>query len=1246
MASLVKSWISGTSTAQAVCGSSKSSSNTCHTSRVVAREYRRAVSSLPFANKVVRTTTCRNPGASGLGGSGWKQCRAECPPHRDVVPSGARRSRCGVLRGRFITVCGNKAGGCSECRRSSNISINSVAGTTWSLLGASLRGARGTSLLSVRQWDLFSVGRTRVLVGGGASSSSCNSSDAVSENRLRCESAVVVRPRCGGKDGSWGAERQDSSPSSLSSRRLHVASSSAGVVAAPQSALEEGSPSYAGVEAVLVVESPAKAKTIQKYLGDSFIVLPTFGHVREVAKSADAIRPGDGFAIDWVNKPWKHLNELQKLLGMVDRLVLATDPDREGEAISWHVVEMLKASGALRSDLQIQRVTFYEITKRAVLEAVKNPRDVSQELVSAYLARCALDYLMGYGLSPVLWRKVPGSKSAGRVQSVSLRMVCEREEEIMTFVPHEYWTVEALVESGDGSVFPAKLTHLHGEKLELSAGGAGGGGGRRIASEEEAKAAVELIAASDLRVSSVKTQQVRRNPPPPYTTSTLQQDASAKLGFSATKTITIAQKLYEGVNMGKGESSGLVTYIRTDGVQVSAEAVQDIRSYLEAKYGPAYVPEKPRVFKMKLKNAQEAHEAIRPTNFEMNPSALVSVLDKDALKLYTMIWKRAVASQAEASLHEQVAIDIDSVKGGGGEVEARLRATGSRLLFPGFLATYSDHGGASKEGKQSPEEEEEVPELKEGESLSQKKVDPIQHFTRPPNRFTEGTLIRKLEEAGIGRPSTYATIMKVLRTRNYVNVEQGKLVPTSRGLLVSSFLSNYFQRYVDYGFTAALESQLDDVSAGQVGYRDVLSSFWTPFDENVSETMKIPLAEVLGKLEEVMDDLLFRPPPPPAAALSSDGPADRATDSSIAEEAGQSVDDQRRRCPKCSEGKLMLRLSTFGAFLGCSRYPECTHVGTIKAFTEGAEFEQRVLGVDPQSGLQVTCRKGPFGFYVQRSRSTSQDKETPAAAAKDDPAESDDKGLVKRVPLGKLFRPEDITLEGALLLLDCPRKLGESPEDGSAVMLCIGKYGLYVEKGETKVRVPRETDPVSVTLDEALMILKAKDTAEAKLARKRGRPRKKLLNRSLKGEEAGAGEEEEEEVDGVTGRRKRGKRLKTRRVRTPNPSGTPRVTGLTKPLPLSPALSRFLGGETMMSRADVIKRIWVYIKEKQLQDTKDLKLVKFDATLKTLFGADESNAFHIAKLLKPHFVQEVVVDSSSSSQQQVEEAEQLIPSRS
>ena len=769
---------------------------------------------------------------------------------------------------------------------------------------------------------------------------------------------------------------------------------------------------------VVVVESPTKAKTINKYLGDDYKVVASYGHVRDLPAKDGSVVPDSDFAMSWEvdGKSEKHVKTIVQALHGADSLFLATDPDREGEAISWHVNEVLKSRRALKH-LDVKRVVFNEVTKNAVLEAFRRPRDIDRELVEAYLARRALDYLVGFTLSPVLWRKLPGSRSAGRVQSVALRLVCEREAEIEAFKPREYWTIEAEFQTEAGQTFTARLTHLDGKRLD------------RFDLDTEAKAraaAASILSALGFAVSEIDSRQVRRNPFPPFTTSTLQQEASRKLGLAASRTMQIAQRLYEGVELA-GETVGLITYMRTDGVAIASEAIAAARQLIAGEFAPRdprYLPDAPRVYRSPAKNAQEAHEAIRPTDFGRRPDDVAGFLDRDQRRLYELIWKRAVASQMASALLEQVTVDIADPTG-----RLRLRANGSVVIFDGFLALYQE------DRDDTPDEEGEgarLPAMRQGERLARGEVIPRQHFTQPPPRYTEASLVKKLEELGIGRPSTYASILQVLQDRSYVRLDKRRFVPEDRGRLVTAFLTSFFERYVEYGFTADLENQLDDVSGGRTDWKEVLRTFWRDFSAAIDGTKELTISQVLAALDAELGRHFFP-------------------------DNGSGRDP--RLCPGCGAGRLSIKLGKFGAFIGCSDYPNCRYTRPLALEGEAEEIAaaDTLLGTDPTTDLPIFLKKGPYGHYVQLG--------------------PDGEHKPKRVALPRSMKPADVDLDAALRLLALPRELGRHPETGETIVAGIGRFGAYIKHGTTFKSLAPDDDVLTIGLNRAVVLL-AEPTAE------------------------------------------------------------------------------------------------------------------------------------------------------------------------
>jgi DNA topoisomerase-1 len=759
------------------------------------------------------------------------------------------------------------------------------------------------------------------------------------------------------------------------------------------------------------VESPAKAKTINKYLGPGYEVLASFGHIRDLPPKDGSVDPDANFKMIWEvdDRAQKRINDIARALKSASKLILATDPDREGEAISWHVLEVLREKKALK-DQAIERVVFNAITKQAVSEAMRHPRQIDRALVDAYLARRALDYLVGFTLSPVLWRKLPGARSAGRVQSVALRLVCDRELEIEKFVAREYWSLVATLATPRNDTFEARLVGADGRKIQRLDIGSG-------QEAEDFRAALETAAFT---VTAVEAKPARRNPPPPFTTSTMQQEASRKLGFAPAHTMRLAQRLYEGIDI-DGEAVGLITYMRTDGIDMAEEAITGIRKMIGATYGKDYVPETPRRYQNKSKNAQEAHEAIRPTDAGRSPREVARALDAEQAKLYELIWNRAVASQMQSAELERTTIDI-AAKVGARNLD--LRATGQVVKFDGFLTLYQeghDDGDEDEDGKR-------LPAMAQGEALRKEAISATQHFTEPPPRFTEASLVKRMEELGIGRPSTYASILAVLKDRGYTRLDKKRLVPEDKGRLVVAFLESFFQKYVEYDFTASLEEQLDRVSNNELEWHQLLRDFWDDFTAAVSEIKDLRITEVLDALNELLGPHVF--------PKRADG-------------------GEPRQCPNCGEGQLSLKVGRFGAFIGCSRYPECRYTRQITPGANGAENATRVLGKDPVTGLDVSLRGGRFGPYVQLGEAVDGEKP-------------------KRAGLPKGLVPDDVDLDKALGLLSLPRDVGLDPESGEMIVAGIGRFGSYVKLGKTYANLEPGDDVLNIGLNRAVTLIAEK----------------------------------------------------------------------------------------------------------------------------------------------------------------------------
>ena len=760
---------------------------------------------------------------------------------------------------------------------------------------------------------------------------------------------------------------------------------------------------------LVVVESPAKAKTINKYLGKDYEVLASFGHIRDLPSKDGSVDPENDFAMKWElnGQGKKHLGAIAKALKDADTLVLASDPDREGEAIAWHLQEELKSK---LKGKKIERVVFHEITKSAVSEAISHPRQVDDNLVSAYMARRALDYLVGFNLSPVLWRKLPGSKSAGRVQSVALRLICEREAEIEKFKTEEYWTVDVDLITKTQALIKSKLIQLDGKKLEKF----------DLNSEDKALNAKAKIEAQEFAISSVERKKATRNPFPPFTTSTLQQEGARKLRYSAKRTMQVAQKLYE---------DGYITYMRTDAVNLSKEAIENCREVIKKYFGDEYLPKSPKEYKNKSKNAQEAHEAIRPSDLMNTPKKLEGKLDAEAHKLYELIWKRTIACQMNPAIMDRVTIDSTSKDG-----QIVLRANGQVIAFDGFLKLYTE----SKDDNDEDDDNRILPNVNQGEDVKKGEIYTDQHWTQPPPRFTEASLVKRLEELGIGRPSTYASIIAVLQERKYVRVEKLRFIPEDRGRIVTVFLESYFKKYVEYDFTAQMEEFLDDISNGEMDWKKLLTGFWTKFSAQIKSVEPLKISDVIDKIEEVLDYHLFPP--------REDG-----TDPRV--------------CPECKNGRLNVKLGKFGAFLGCSNYPECKYTKPLldttdeesKDSSQQANPEDKVMG--ELQDLKIYLKKGPFGYYLQLGENATARTEKP-----------------KRVPLPKEIAPDELTQEQALTLISLPKDLGDGIE------VYLGKFGPYVKQGAKSQNMKDPDNIFNITKERALELLStAKERPQGKV---------------------------------------------------------------------------------------------------------------------------------------------------------------------
>lgn len=764
------------------------------------------------------------------------------------------------------------------------------------------------------------------------------------------------------------------------------------------------------MKTLVVVESPAKAKTINKYLGKDYTVLASFGHVRQLPKENGSVDVDNNFKIKYEISSQKHIKPLVEAMKTCNKVILASDPDREGEAIAWHVLEILKQKKAIKKDTKIERVVFNAITKNTVEKAIQEPRDIDMNLVNAQQARVALDYLVGFTLSPVLWRKLPGSKSAGRVQSVALRLICDRQAEIVNFKSEEYWSVDVNLFKNKDII--TKLIAIDSKKIDKLF----------IKNKDTADKIKKELEKENYIVNKIEKKEVKRNPFAPFTTSTLQQEASKKLGFSAKKTMSVAQKLYEGVDVGDG-THGLITYMRTDGVYTAPEAVNEARNVIKKNYGEKYLPSKAIVYQNKVKNAQEAHEAIRPTSPSTTPESIKQYLTNDEFKLYELIWKRLIASQMASVVMDQVSIDVKTSK-------HTLRAVGSTIKFDGFYVLYNETNEDEDEEKETI-----LPEVKEGEKLEFKKVLTKQHFTEPPARYTEASLVKKMEELGIGRPSTYATIISVLQERGYVKLEKKRFIAENRGIVVNSFLNLYFKKYVEYDYTANLENELDIVSNGKEEWTKLLSTFWGPFKNEIDKAMELKNPDVLENISKALIDFGIL---------------------------------KNTKCPDCKDGILNLKAGRYGVFLACSNYPTCKHTEQLLSSTTEEEnneennkednkdqenkFENKLLGELDKNNVYL--KKGPYGFYIQ----LGEDKGSPKP---------------KRIGIPKNMNVEDFNFDKAKALLELPRLVGKHPDDGGDIKANIGPYGPYLMWNKKFFSV-KEDDILTITLNRALVIINEK----------------------------------------------------------------------------------------------------------------------------------------------------------------------------
>ena len=780
---------------------------------------------------------------------------------------------------------------------------------------------------------------------------------------------------------------------------------------------------------LVIVESPAKAKTINKYLGKDYLVLASYGHIRDLPSKNGSVDPEKNFEMQWEIDSFskKYLKEITDAVDVSDKIILATDPDREGEAIAWHVKEYLSSKKKLKGKI-LERVVFNEITKNAILKAIENPRQIDIPLVEAYLARRALDYLVGFNISPILWTKLPGSKSAGRVQSVALKLITEREHEIELFKPEEYWTLSSEFTNLDNKNILSKLSLFEGEKIERFT----------FKNKAEINKAIEIINKSKFTVKDINSKVHKRNPLAPFTTSTLQQTASGKFGFGASRTMQIAQRLYQGVDI-EGETTGLITYMRTDGTQISQEAISEFRELIKGEYGKEYLPETINTYEgKKAKNAQEAHEAIRPTNINRKPNDIKKYVNADQFKLYELIWSRALSSQMNPAEFYRNSIIISSSDG-----KINFRANGSIVKFDGFLKVY-----------EVPDTDDDIknilPECKVGENVNILKLNDEQHFTDPPPRYSEASLVKKMEELGIGRPSTYASIISVLSTRNYVEQINKRFHPTDRGKLISAFLEKLFTKYVDYNFTADLENQLDDITSGNVKWDKVLENFWKDFYANVTSVKEKRTREVLDLLNESLGELIFD--------IDKDNHIDR-------------------KCKICSDGILSLKNSfRGGAFIGCSNYPECKFTRPLsksKAAAQSNLAEPKLIGQN-QFGKDIFLKNGRFGPYLQYEKEIEANTEIKKKKGRKKILDNN----VKNVSIPKGLNIDDVNLDKANFLCSLPRTLGQNPETGKDIILNVGRFGPYLKSENKSARIENVDEIFSIGLNRAITLI-----AEAKPGR-------------------------------------------------------------------------------------------------------------------------------------------------------------------
>jgi DNA topoisomerase-1 len=775
---------------------------------------------------------------------------------------------------------------------------------------------------------------------------------------------------------------------------------------------------------LIIVESPTKARTIGKYLGKGYHILSSYGHVREIPSRDKAVVPEKNFAIDYEisAKAAKNVKLVVDAVKKADHVYIASDPDREGEAIAWHIFEILKDKGVLKKNVLVKRIVFHEITKQSVTEALKSPRDIDEHLVDAQQARRALDYLVGFTLSPILWRKLPGSKSAGRVQSVALRLICDRENEIDAFISQEYWTIDGNFNNQDKKLFSSRLISLDGNKLDKF----------DIKDEKSASDIKNKLLKLHYFVKSIEKKKQLRNPYPPFITSTLQQESSRKLGFGAKKTMQLAQRLYEGVEI-DGDSTALITYMRTDGVQLSQGAVEQARKFIMDEFGPKYLPDSPRIYKTKVRNAQEAHEAIRPVDVSLTPSSLRGKIEHDQWRLYDLIWKRMVACQMNNVILDQVLVIVSSK-----DKYAELKSVGTTISFDGFYRVYKEED--SDDEKPSSEKDEDkklLPPLKEGEDLSLLDILPEQHFTEPPARYNEASLVKKLEELGIGRPSTYAAIISVLQDREYVRLDNKRFFPEERGRIVTAFLLSFFKKYIEYDFTAKLEDELDHISNGEMKWKEFLKEFWSHFHPQAEGVMSYPMDKVLEELTPLLEEHLF----------------------------SKKDNLESRTCPKCKQGKLEIKISRFGLFLGCSNHPDCDYTKGLHKKSEAGDFQEKELGIDPKTQEKILLKKGPYGFYLQLGEAIDGDK----------------KKALKRSAIPKDASPDNLDLEYAIKLISLPREICKHPVTGLPIMAGLGRFGPYLLYNKKYSSLKRLEEAFEISDEEAIKLVDQNEKMSGKV---------------------------------------------------------------------------------------------------------------------------------------------------------------------